>query len=87
MKDLTGDVNNPIWELLKKYPEYQFSISYRTYDHIGGVLILTVTNKSGKIEHWTVLSFWCISDPISMIEQLVYRFEECAREVYKRENE
>lgn len=87
MNDLTGDVNNPIWELLQKYPGYRFSIDYHVYNHGGGASVLTVANKAGKIEHWKALSCWCISDLISAIEQTAYHFEECAKEVYKKENE
>lgn len=84
MKDLTGDVNNPIWELLKKYPWYRFTISHCVPDD---TLVLTVTNEAGTIESRTVLALWCISDPISMVEQFVYHFEGCARKVYEMENQ
>lgn len=83
MRDLTGDVNNPIWELLKKYPGYRFTISHCIPNN---TLVLTVTNETRTIKSQTVLALWCISDPVSMIEQMVYHFEECARKVYKKEN-
>lgn len=84
MNDLTGDVNNPIWELLKTYPGYRFTITHCVSND---TLILAVTNEIKAIKSQTVLALWCISDPISMIEQLTYHFEKCAREVYKKENE
>lgn len=87
MNDLTGDVNNPIWELLKKYPGYQFSMSYRVCKSGESLIVLEIANETRKMQYRRYLSLWCISDPISMIEQLVYHFDKCAKEVYKKENE
>lgn len=84
MQDLVGGVNDPIWELLKKYPGYRFTINHCVPDD---TLVLTVTNETRTIERRTVLDLWCVSNPTPMIEQLIYYFEECAREVYKKENE
>lgn len=84
MKDLTGDVNNLIWELLKKYPKYRFTI---THDVSDNTLMLEVTNEFRTIKIQTVLALWCISDQISMIEQLIYHFEKCARKVYEKEHQ
>lgn len=87
MKDLTGNINNPIWEFLKRYPGYQFSTSYKLCDGGESLIVLTVANETRKIQYRKYLSAWCVSDPIAMIEQLFYHFDECAREVYKKENE
>lgn len=84
MKALTEDVNNPIWELLKKYPGYRFTITHCVSNN---TLILAVTNEIRTIKSQTVLNLWCISDSISMIEQLIYHFEKCARKVYEKENQ
>lgn len=84
MRDLVGGANDPIWELLKKYPGYRFTISHCVSDD---TLVLTVINETRTIESQTVLALWCVPNPTSMIEQLVYHFEECARKVYEKENQ